>query len=381
MKAINYLLSTESSENPLGIINCDWLAFSVRLMETSKERDNHAFTFRQPKGYRLIEYTGTNIYRRRLILYHSSGRKVLTLLCEPHSRVIDRLAMLVEVANEYLYTGYAFMLGLVNEIHPCLFLCLSRFDLCCDFVATSDRLRLIRQLSTNEAYVQGKKDGSSFHNYTSEDTGIERTNRQQSWGSKHSNIKWKVYNKSLEIFEIDKQGHRTCDKPYIAAEWQRAGWDVLKVWRIEVSISPAAKFQFYGKRLNWNLAINGFEITDLFVSLYMTRFVVRLNQGHRDKSNDKRVHLLADLGEVQRVTQYINPTPKDLPVVEYAASLNAAMLQLSKPEVIINEDMRQLWIDTTVKCVKIGHLEQYFYDKYKYSVTEISTKCMESLQV
>lgn len=381
MKSINYLLSASSSKNPLGIINVDWLAFSVRLCETSTERDNHAFSFHSPAGYRLVEFAGTNIYKRRIILYHESGRKVLTMLCEPHSRVIDRLAMLVEVANEYLYTGFAQMLDLINEVHPCTFLCLSRFDICCDFVATQARLQLIKQLSENQAYVQGKRDGVSFHAYTAETTGIERVNRQQSWGSKNSNIKWKVYNKSLEIFEVGKNGERTCNKPYIADEWRRAGWDVLNVWRIEVSLSPAAKFQFYGKRLSWKIAINGFDVTDLFVSLYMTRFVVRLNQGHRDKTNDKRVHLLADLGQVQRVTQYVNPDPSELPIVEYAASLNAAMLQLSKYEVLINETMRELWIDTAVKCVKIGHLERYFLDKYKYPITDVKRKVLETLQV
>lgn len=381
MKSVNFLLSASSSKNPLGIINVDWLAFSVRLCETSTERDNHAFSFRSPAGYRLVEFAGTNIYKRRIILYHESGRKVLTMLCEPHSRVIDRLAMLVEVANEYLYTGFTQMLDLINEVHPCTFLCLSRFDVCCDFVATPERLQLIKQLSENQAYVQGKRDGVSFHAYTAEITGIERVNRQQSWGSKNSNIKWKVYNKSLEIFEVGKNGERTCNKPYIADEWRRAGWDVLNVWRIEVSLSPAAKFQFYGKRLSWKLAINGFDVTDLFVSLYMTRFVVRLNQGHRDKTNDKRVHLLADLGQVQRVTQYVNPNPSELPVVEYAASLNAAMLQLSKYEVLINEPMRELWIDTAVKCVRIGHLERYFLDKYKYPITDVKRKVLEALQV
>lgn len=381
MKSINYLLSASSSKNPLGIVNVDWLAFSVRLCETSTERDKHAFSFRSPEGYRLVEFTGTNIYKRRIILYHESGRKVLTMLCEPHSRVIDRLAMLVEVANEYLYTGFAQMLDLINEVHPCTFLCLSRFDVCCDFVATPERMQLIKQLSENQAYVQGKRDGVSFHAYTAEITGIERVNRQQSWGSKNSNIKWKVYNKSLEIFDVGKNGERTCNKPYIADEWRRAGWDVLNVWRIEVSLSPAAKFQFNGKRLSWKIAINGFDVTDLFVSLYMTRFVVRLNQGHRDKTNDKRVHLLADLGQVQRVTQYVNPNPSELPIVEYAASLNAAMLQLSKNEVIINEKMRELWIDTAVKCVKIGHLERYFLDKYKYPITDVNRKVLETLQV
>lgn len=371
MKSINYLLSAKSSSPPIGIVNVDWLAFSVHLLETAKERDAHAWLFDVPPGYSLVELPGTNIYRRRLIFYSRDGRKILTILCEPYSRIIDRSAALVEVANEFLYTGFAWIMDLLYDIHPCTFLCLSRLDVCCDFQASQRQLCLISDLSTNKAYVAGKRDGSAFFSFSSEDTGIERVPRCLSWGSKNSNIKWKVYNKSLEIFEFDATGGRVCNKPYIVNEWHHAGWDDTAVWRCEVSISPAAKFEFYGKRLGWSLCINGFDITDLFVSLYMTRFVCRLNQGHKDKTNDTRVHLLADLGQVQRVSRYLNPEPQELPVVEYASALNAAMLQLSKPEVLVNDTMRALWEDTAMRCVEIGHLEGYFLDKYKYPPTKI----------
>ena len=39
MKSINYLLSAQHQSPPLGIVNVDWLAFSVHLLETAKERN------------------------------------------------------------------------------------------------------------------------------------------------------------------------------------------------------------------------------------------------------------------------------------------------------------------------------------------------------
>ena len=377
MKATNLLLSPTSKTQPVGIINVDWLAFSVTLLENSKERDAHEWQFHQPAEYRLIELQGTNIYRRRLILYNKHGNKILTLLCEPHSRVIDRTAALVEVANEWLYYGFSWVMDCVYDLHPCTFLCLSRLDVCCDFPFTDQRRKLVMALAANECYVAGKRDGSAFFSYTSEDTGVERIPRCLSWGSKKSNIKWKVYNKSAEIYEITADGSTTCHKPYISDEWARAGWNVHNMWRCEVSISPAAKFQHFGQRLSWKHAINGFAMSDLFVSLYMTRFQCRQNQGHRDKSNDKRVHLLEDFGSVARVEQWKNPNPKGLAVVEYADCLNAAMLQLSKNEVLVNEEMRRVWINTAIDCVRLGKLESYFYDKYKCRPSDIENvyKC------
>lgn len=374
MRALNLLFSPSSKTQPIGMINLDWLGFSVTLLENAKERDAHAWIFHEPDGYRLVELQGTNIYKRRLILYSSDGSKMLTILCEPHSRIINRNAALIEVANEWLYYGFSWVMMCLYDIHPCTFLCLSRLDLACDFPISENQRKLICDLSTNSAYVAGKRDGSAFYSYTSEDSGIERTPRCLSWGSKCSNIKWKVYNKSAEIYEPTKDGKLECHKPYIANEWRRVDWDTQKIWRCEVSITPAGKFQHYGRRLGWNAVINGFEMTDLFVSLYMTRFVIRINQGHRDKSNDKRVHLLEDMGQVERVTQWINPHPDELCVSEYTDCLNVAMFQLTKPEVLTNVNMRQLWIDTATKCVELGRLQMYFFDKYKYNYLNISER-------
>ena len=365
------LLFSPTAKTPCGIINVDWLAYSVTLCENSTERDRHEWIFKQPSPpYRLVEFTGTNIYKRRMIVYHEDGRKVFTLLCCPFSRAIPRDSALVEVANEYLYKNYWFILDIVNEVHPCVFRCLSRYDLCCDFQCTPAQMELIHNLSTNKAYVQGKRDGSAFHSYTLEGTGVERVPRCLSWGSKNSNIKWKVYNKSAEVFEIDHEGHRICHKPYIVAHWEQQGWDVMNVWRCEVSINPMYKFKFYDRRLTYNDTFNGFLFTDLFISLYMTRFVVRMNEGHKDKSNDTRKYLIDNFGQVERVQHYIPDNPKEKPIVEYASCLQSAMQQVAKPEVQVNPSMLKLWQDTAIQCVKLGNLGSYFLNAYGCKVED-----------
>lgn len=349
----------------MAIVNVDWLSFSVKLIESFEEKDKHEFVFNSlPSSYKVVELTGTNIYARRLIVYNRNGAKMLTLLCKPYSRAIPYDSALVEVANEWLYNGFSWVMDMLTELHPCYFLCLSRLDICADFPVNPQRMALIRKLAANRAYVQGKRDGSAFFSYSMERSGCERVPRCLSWGSKNSNIKWKVYNKSNEIFEFDSKGGKICHKPYIVNQWETQRWDVSQVWRCEVSICPMYKFQFHDRRLGWNDVLNGFTIEDLFVSLYMSRFVVRLNQGHSDRSNDTRVHLLADFGQVDRVRQWVNPNPEQPEVVEYAACLNSAMRQIEKPEVQVNPDMLELWKNTALECVRLGHLEKYFLNLY-----------------
>lgn len=384
-EVMNLLFSPNQKPNgiptgePVGIINVDWLSFSVSLLENSTERDNHDWIFSQPRGdYTLLEFQGTNIYKRRLIVYRTDGTKVLTILCTPHSRQIPRDSALVEVANQFLYTGFWWTFELLQEIHPCAFRCLTRLDVCCDFQCTAERLQLIQMLSTNAAYVQGKRDGAQFNSYTFEDGAVGRVPRQLSWGSKNSNIKWKVYNKYLEIFEFDSQGHKICHKPYIAQQWETAGFEVSDMWRCEVSLSPCHKFKFHDRRLTFKDAFNGFVMEDLFISLYMTRFAIRINEGHKDKSNDKRVYLLDNFGQVDRVSQWVNPTPNYREVVEYGATLNAAMAQLSKPEVQVNPAMVDLWHKTAVQTCKLGHLEAYFLNCYGCTIEDFKPVVLQS---
>lgn len=356
------------------VFNIDWLAFSVRLFETSAERDAHHFIFGEVPGCSVFELSGTNIYKRRLIVYDNDGRKMLTLLCEPHSRSINRLSALVQVANEWLYLGYSWLEDLLQYLHPCIFLCMSRLDLCADFQITDYQRDLIHKLSTNAAYVQGKRDGSAFFSYSMEETGVERTPRCISWGSKCSNIKWKVYHKSQEIFEPTKDGGFICSKPYIVTQWEDLHFDIMNVWRIEVSVNPMYKFEWHGKRVSLHDVQHTMLPMDLFCGLYQTRFVTRINEHHRDRSNDTRVHLLGDFGQTDRLRQYVNPDPQSLPVVEFAPLINSAVLHLSKPEVQANPTMFDTWVKVATDTCHTGHLESYFFKAYGYKIEDLAEK-------
>lgn len=378
-------ISDVMNEHPIihdACINLDWLAFSVLLLPSPAEKDAHAFTFNPlPPRYRVVELTGTNIYARRLIVYRDDGRKMLTLLCNPHSRLIPYNSALVEVANEWLYYPRGWVLDMLQDLHPFTIQCLSRLDVAFDFELKPHQWDIIHALAVNELYVAGKREGSQFHLYTAP-TGqrFERVPKCLSWGSKHSNIKWKCYNKSLELFEPDKSGNVQCSKPYIVEQWRRRGLDERRVWRLEVSLSPAAKFKFHDRRLKVADTDNAFFVSDLFISLYMNRFVIRHNDGHRDRSNDRREYLLGDYGQTDRVVVWEPEERTDRPVVEYAAALNAAMLQLQKPEVLVNQAMAEVWAAAAMETVRLGKLAGYFHDTYGYDATEIWQRAQNALQ-
>lgn len=208
-----------------------------------------------------------------------------------------------------------------------------------------------------------------------------RVPKQLSWGSKHSNIKWKLYNKSLELFEyqtVDGQQVRQCSKPYIVRQWQAAGFDDSNVWRLEVSVTPMAKYLYHGHQITFGNLCNWFWLTDFYTSMYMSKFVCRLNQGHADRSNDTRVWLLGNHGFTDRLQ--VRPSRDVREVQEYVSCLRAAMLQRSKVEVQVSTAMLSLWTTTAVECVRLGHLEGYFQRTYGYAIDDIESHVDIDLQ-
>ena len=58
------------------LINLDWVAFSVLLIPNPLEKDAHKFTLYDISefGYKMVEYAGTNIYSRRVIIFDNAGQ-------------------------------------------------------------------------------------------------------------------------------------------------------------------------------------------------------------------------------------------------------------------------------------------------------------------
>lgn len=346
------------------VINIDWLAFSVRLANSAIVDYGADIEFAEPPGCKLFEATPTNMYKRRVIVY-KDGAKLLTLLADPYSKIIKRDCVLVEVANQCLYGDLSWVMPLLYNIAPCTMVGFSRLDICADFERKGKAGDIINGLRKEDIYVMGKRDGSMFF---SADYG-EKVNRSPhcySWGSKHSSIKWKLYNKSLEIMEIAKLGDgtetRICNKPYIQDMWRENGFDVDNMWRLEVSITDANKYRFEGKTLEWELCQSRDLFEELFNSLYMTRFQTRKNQGHKDRRNDEQVWLLGEKPVVDRVR--IREPKNTQTIVEYANGLNYAMKQLQQPEVIMNIAAQDVWLRTLQDIADVGKLRPYFYETY-----------------
>lgn len=273
------------------LLNNDWFALSVAL--TGEER-------RPKPGYKWVEFDGTNVWKRRRILLNEYGEKVFTLLSEPKSGKIRSDAGLIEIANEWLYHG----IGVGGILRLFKYLCeyketgMSRLDLAMDFVPNERQQEVIWGLANGTMYVSGKRSGSGFWSSSSAEwmPGEWRGKRIphcQSWGHKTTDVKWKLYYKSKELREA---GGGWFAKPYIVDQWRESGFDINNVWRLEVSLHNCNRLTVDGERLTREFWYK--NTGDLASSLYTSRFVIRENNGHIDKSNDKRVHFLPVRGDM-----------------------------------------------------------------------------------
>lgn len=371
-------MTKNTSHLKLQVTNCDWLSFSVRLVLTDAER-LEGIQLRCPLYHTLIpQATGTNQFKRRAILYNDGGDKVLTLLWEPHSKIIPSNTLFVEVANRWLYYNLN-PLPLLDEIHMYTFGSLSRFDVATDFNPTRQQYAIISQLTAGSAYVQGKREGSMFHDYRHAAT-IERQARQLSWGNPQTNVKFKLYNKTKEITEIDEHGHTWCNKPYIRDCWQLNGLDIDKdVWRLEVSIQSASTHQWRGEKLDLGI-YEPSRYTSLFYDLAATRFIIRKNEGHENKRYD---HIL-DFLDIPDTDHYrlrrLDPKGQQQHT-DHAATLRNLMKQLDRPETQCNQHIAFPLLMATEQVVKAANLQGFFLRAMGLTFEQFKENYLKNLPV
>lgn len=284
------------------LCSCDWLGLSLRLSGEVKPIE----------GYIWREYSATNVWNKRRILYTEDGDKVLTLLNEPRSAIIAKNAALLEIENEWLYHGGGYW-RILDTLRSSVFfevIGISRLDLCVDFVPTKSQANTIDKLYNGNYYVVGKRNGSNFWSRNKNPKlQADWLNREiphnQSWGHKTSAIKWKLYYKSKEL--LDAMGGKFYDKPYIVDMWRINGLDTSNVWRLEVSLKHLNDYSIYGHpiTLDW-LDSNQLE---LFCQMYNQRFQIRKNQGHLDRSNDDEVEFLP-IPKIEKTFQRNDPKSK-----------------------------------------------------------------------
>lgn len=280
-------MRTRDAETQRCLLNTDWMGLSLHIDTPVKKA---------PRGYMWREYAnGTNVWQMRRILYTERGDKVCTLLSEPKSRIINPHAGLLEIENEWLYHGIG-VRGIEDVLRECMIYRvtgMSRMDLAVDFVPTTEQIETIERIAKNEYRVQGKGTMVPWWGVMRGDwVPSEYVSRfmpyQLTWGHKTSDVKWKCYYKSKEL--KDAVGGLGWAKPYIVEQWRTAGFDITNVWRLEVSIHNCNSVMYNGKPLTQD--VWGNATVALMRDFYTSRFVVRKNQGHKDRSNDDIVEFL-----------------------------------------------------------------------------------------
>lgn len=266
-----------------GVVSCDWLAFSCML---TKERD--LLSFKGTGGWSCIEMGRTSVWGERWFVLNEEGDKIATVLMCPLSPIIDARRCLVEIANRFLYVEDIWVYAdRVFDIFSVTITGLSRIDLCCDFEMTAGLYEVYCDLYKGDAYLKGLRRGGCWWQQLCGEAALgagfgTRVCHCQTFGGKESSFKWKVYWKWLEL----EQGGGEGDKPYIRNLWRNMEFDERKVWRVEVSVSDAhTMVDPNGQRICTRQWVD--DRVKLFRCLYVDKFVIRANEGHIDRRNDK----------------------------------------------------------------------------------------------
>lgn len=345
------------------VVSLDWVSYSVTLALSYTERATGHANLTAPQGYNLVECShGTPQYRRRVLLLDERGDKVATLLLEPHSSIINPQDMYVEIANSMLYqeNGAQTVRDLVQSCHESSFRSLSRLDVACDFQPNDHQSAVIAALERNDMYVQGKRSGCQFHSYNLPSNGgkVQKAPIQLAWGSKTSSVKWKLYNKTLEITETDDRGRTWCAKPYIPARWAAAGMGSVGVWRLECSLTGASSYDWRGEKVGWPI-IEGGTWEAFYYDMLDTRFTIRENQGHACRKNDRVVELIENRGDDhQRLREREGEREKEAP--DFASTLRMMVKEIDRPEVAYTPAIRSIMLNGIYDLLNHAHLHGYF---------------------
>ncbi len=330
----------------------DWMGLSLALLDDVGPA---------PDGHVWQSYEGgTNVWNHRRILYNDTGGKVFTLLSSPKSGLIQSNSALMEISNEWLYHGLGVKgcMDLLLKSVPYGVTGISRVDLAMDFVPDQHQQAVIEGLASGEMYVQGKRSGSGFWSvnwdkWMPPQWAGRKIPHCLSWGHKTSSVKWKLYYKSKELRE--GTGGLGYDKPYIVDVWRDVGFDETNVWRLEVSIKHGNTFTWEDHQLD--LTAWRHNTTALMASLYNDRFVVRLNEGHKDKTNDEVVPFL-DISSMRHVRcrQYDSHTPRSGRIT----LLRHLIKSLDNDEVLMDKASRDDVLAHITAIVYRDNLENYF---------------------
>ena len=365
------------------ILSLDWLGLSLRMRGEPLPIAGHQWR----------EYSATNVWAKRRVLWSNEGDRVCTLLSEPRSSVISSTAALLEVENEWLYHGGGVnhVLDLMQQAAFFEVLGISRLDLAVDFVPTDKQAEVIEGLSQGKYYIAGKRNGSGFWSTNvpsykevtdvidgeSVVTKVLRDPQPlasrwlgrpiphcQSWGHKTSAIRWKLYYKSKELW--DAGGGKFMMKPYIADQWRCFGLDVSDVWRLEVSVHHCNDYSLYGRPLRLDEVRD--HTDEVFCSLLNSRWQVCANERHKDRTNDTRIEFFSGLDGVRFLGRRESKSRQEHH--GRITLLRHLVQSLDDEHVLLDAPSRRDCLEHIAKLVRRDSLQMYFKSMVGVDVSE-----------
>lgn len=239
----------------LRCINLDWL--EVYALEPITEVHNAEY-FRGV-GFGIIERDyGTRIYNEMFTLVGADGYPFIEVRRNPKSAsVLPINASHLRFVNRRCYDEKAgALMAEFLEKYGYQFVSVSRVDICLDFEkfdSGDDPQKFVKRY-VGHKYAKVNQSQASAH---FDDLWQRRDFNSFSWGSKHSDIGTKLYNKTLELYD-EKLG--AFKKPYILQSWFKSGLidDPIRcikkkadgteyrpdIWRLEFSIKSNVKGWF-----------------------------------------------------------------------------------------------------------------------------------------
>lgn len=363
-------------------INCDWLQYSVKTKELEPE-------LICPDGYRIEIAQGNNIFKNRAMVFTLDGRKFLTLLWCPYSKVLDQQIMTVQVANEFLYNqSITKSFEVVRKIVDCNFNAIGRFDVCCDFEINERQLNFLKHLNSGHYYVQRKGEGSVWWHEVDKEGFKKKQLHCLAFGSQKSEIKVKIYNKSreqglLNPAKPDENGvvkEPEPEKPWIVKNWEELGMDKKAVWRIEFSLSGAGELEWNRQKISLENIESPSWLVRCFFDLYKERFITRINQGkkHDHKNDDSRVYLLSLPVDGEHLT-WKEPLEDAIESKPATKLLRSMMRNLDNEVLNCSKPIFESYAKSIINLVENANLGNYFRYLFEDDVLSYFEKKYETI--
>lgn len=196
---------------------------------------------------------------------------VCNVQCEPRTNLMQCNSVIVKFDNRLLYRRdkwdiiQAFLMQHKLTVHN-----ITRLDLCADFndFECISPPKLILNFLQSKWRHKGRGAGQAYFIHYNKQIKGYKTMQQLlyngiSFGSRESDVRVYLYNKSLELAT-------QTDKPYIRDQWINAGLDPRKnVWRLEISMkSDAMKLYNKTNKQSINITYNKLTSYDYVKHLY-----------------------------------------------------------------------------------------------------------------